>query len=100
MSKDGKSTMLVFGANNLDNDSVKTSYEKSLKQMSEEGRVVTYKVMKKGWFVISGSHTDNIFYSKTIHRGDTFVTFMIEYPAAERATYDKSTARIARSFSA
>ncbi|HEY0547639.1 MAG TPA: hypothetical protein VGC91_19820 [Pyrinomonadaceae bacterium] len=98
-SKDGKALLLVYGTSNVNNDSVKTSFENALQGMAKDGRAVTYKAQKKNWFVISGRHGDNIFYSKTIHRGETLVTFVFEYPASERATYDSITTRIANSFS-
>lgn len=99
LSKDKKVLLLVFGANNIDNDSAKTGFDKFVKDMNaEQGRVVTYKVLKKNWFVASGRHDNNLFYSKTIYRGDTFTSFIIEYPASERATYDPIVTRISRSF--
>jgi hypothetical protein len=99
-SKDGRAELIVYGANNIDNETTKSEFDKAVKEMGgEAGRVVTYKVMKKNWFVISGRHDKNIFYSKTINRGDTLITFIFEYPESESATFDAITTRIANSFS-
>lgn len=99
-SKDKKVLLLVFGANNIDNETTRSAFDKAVKVMgAESGGVVTYKLMKGNWFVVSGRHDKDIFYSKTIHRGDTIITFIMQYPIAERSTYDAITARIAKSFS-
>jgi len=99
LSRDKKVLLLVFGANNIDNDSAKRGFDKFVKDMNaEQGRVVTYKVLKKSWFVVSGRHDNNLFYSKTIYRGDTSISFIIEYPASERAIYDPIVTRISKSF--
>lgn len=100
VSKSGNAELIVFGANNIDNETTKGAYAKAVRAMgAETGGVVTYKVIKGNWFVVSGRHDSAIFYSKTIHRGDTVITFIMKYPFAERATYDPITARIAKSFS-
>lgn len=91
-SKDGKAEMRVFGSNRLDRslgDEFKTA---------QENRNVTYKVLKKDMFVVSGTENGKIFYQKTLVRGDVFKTFMIEYDETARATFDSITARISRSF--
>lgn len=99
-SKEGRAELIVYGANNIDSETTKSAFDNAVKELGgEAGRVVTYKVMKKHWFVISGRHDKNIFYSKTINRGDTLVTFIFEYPESERATFDPITTRIANSFS-
>jgi hypothetical protein len=92
VSKDGSVTLVAFGSNRLD---------KSLRdefQSAQADREVTYKVLKRDMFVVTGMANGKIFYQKTLLRGDVFKTFIIEYPEAKRASFDAVTARIARSF--
>jgi hypothetical protein len=91
-SKDGSATLLAFGSNRLDR-SLQDEF-----QSAQENRTVTYKVLKRDMFVVSGTGNGKIFYQKTLLRGDAFKTFIIEYDEGERATFDPITSRIARSF--
>ena len=92
VSKDGSATLLAFGSNRLDR-SLQDEF-----QSAQENRTVTYKVLKRDMFVVSGTKDGKIFYQKTLLRGDVFKTFIIEYDEQERATFDTVTSRIARSF--
>jgi hypothetical protein len=92
VSKNGRASLLAFGSHRLDR-SLTDEF-----QSAQENRTVAYKVLKKDWFVVSGTESGKIFYQKTLLRGDVFKTFIIEYEEAERATYDAITARVARSF--
>lgn len=96
LSKDGRAMMLVFGSNRLDR-SLEDEYQSA--QSGENGsRNVTYKVLKKDMFVVSGTENGKIFYQKTLLRGDVFKTFIIEYDDSQRTTFDSITSRISRSF--
>jgi hypothetical protein len=92
-SRDGRAEMRVFGRYNVQNETLQSAYNSA-----QEGKQVTYKVLKGSFYVVSGKQNGKIFYEKTILKGDTFKTFMIEYDEAERATYDSVIARIVRSF--
>lgn len=91
-SKDGSATLLAFGSNRMDRSLAEEF------QSAQANRSVTYKVLKRDMFVVSGTENGKIFYQKTLLRGDAFKTFIIEYDEQERATFDSITARIARSF--
>jgi hypothetical protein len=91
-SRDGSATLLAFGSNRLDR-SLQDEF-----QTAQENRAVTYKILKRDMFVVSGTGNGKIFYQKTLLRGDVFKTFIIEYDEQQRATFDAITARIARSF--
>lgn len=92
VSKDGSASLTAFGSNRLDR-SLADEF-----QSAQENRNVTYKVLKRDMFVVSGTENGKIFYQKTLLRGDTFKTFILEYDEGERATFDAITTRIARSF--
>jgi hypothetical protein len=92
LSKDGRAELTVYGSNRLDR-SLQDEF-----QSAQENGEVTYKLIKRDMFVVSGRANGKIFYRKTLLRGDVFKTFIIEYDEQERATFDSITARIARSF--
>lgn len=92
VSRDGSATLLAFGSHRLDR-SLQDEF-----QTAQENRAVTYKVLKRDMFVVSGTENGKIFYQKTLLRGDVFKTFIIEYDEYERNTFDAITTRIARSF--
>lgn len=92
VSRDQRASLLAFGSNRVDR-SLQDEF-----QAAQENRAVTYKVLKRDMFVVSGTENGKIFYQKTFLRGDTFKTFIIEYDEQERATFDPITSRIASSF--
>ena len=91
VSKDGSATMWAYGSHRLE-QSLQDEF-----QAAQENRTVTYKILKRDMFVVSGTGNGKIFYRKTLLRGDDFKTFIIEYDEGERATFDPITARVARS---
>ena len=66
------------------------------------GEVVTYRAHGEDWFVISGTHGDDVFYERHLlsHRGEMTEGFVISYPARLKATYDPIVARMSKSFRA
>ena len=61
-------------------------------------RVVTYRVKRDTWFVVSGYDQSRIWYEKTIVAGATLATFRLEYDEAERKTFDAVAAAVSKSF--
>ena len=62
------------------------------------GKTITYKVLKDTWFVLSGTDKEgNIFYHKSMFQDLAFITVLIEYPKAEKATWDKQCGKISNS---
>lgn len=92
-SSDGHAEMRVFGRYNVQNETLKSAFNSA-----QEGKSVTYKLLRGNFYVVSGREGGKIFYEKTMLKGDTFKTFMIEYDEADASTYDAITARVARSF--
>jgi len=97
-SRDGKAEMRVFGRYNVQNETLRSAFDSAIKGEDSSGRVVTYKVLKGNFYVVSGRQSGKVFYEKTYLKGDTFKTLMIEYDESLSATYDAITARLARSF--
>jgi hypothetical protein len=97
-SRDGKAEMRVFGRYNVQNETLRSAFDAAVAGEGGSGREVTYKLLKGNFYVVSGRQNGKIFYEKTMLKGDTFKTFMIEYDESESATYDSITSRVARSF--
>jgi hypothetical protein len=99
LSRDGRTELLVYGAyNSLDQTLREIFEQESVRSTEHPNRVVTYKVLRNDWFVVSGTEDGRIFYQKTMLRNSTFKTFRIEYDKNEKQTFDSITAFIARSF--
>jgi hypothetical protein len=92
VSRDGSASLAAFGSNRLDR-----SLQEEFRS-AQENRNVTYKVLRRDMFVVSGTEDGKIFYQKTLLRGDVFKTFIIEYDERKRGVYDAVTTRVARSF--
>ncbi|HKR02135.1 MAG TPA: hypothetical protein VJT09_15760 [Pyrinomonadaceae bacterium] len=92
LSRDGRAELLAYGSNRLDR-TLQDEY-----RSAQENREVTYKLIRRDMFVVSGRAGGKIFYQKTLLRGDVFKTFIIEYDESERARFDQITTRIARTF--
>jgi hypothetical protein len=97
-SRDGKAEMRVFGRYNVLNETLRSAFNASVAGEGGSGREVTYKLLKGNFYVVSGRQNGKIFYEKTMLKGDTFKTFMIEYDESESATYNPITSRVVRSF--
>ncbi len=86
--------MRVYGGYNVSNETLRSRYAELIRKWNN----VTYKVIRRDWFVVSAMVNGKIHYQKTILRGDTFKTFEIEYDAVRGSTYNDVTDRIAKSF--
>jgi hypothetical protein len=95
LSRDGRAEMLVYGSHNV----LDQSLQKVLAEETEkENRIVTYKVLKPAWFVISGTEKGRVFYQKTMLKQGILKTFYFEYDENAKAIYDEITTRLSRSF--
>lgn len=100
LSIDGDAELLVYGANNVLEQSLEELYSEASQAGGAEHpeRAVTYRVIKKDWFVVSGRQGGKIFYQKTIRNDDQFVSFILEYPESRKATFDPIAGFISKSF--
>jgi len=87
--------MRVYGGYNVLKETLHSRY---LDLMRKWSNGITYKVIRRDWFVISAMVNGKIHYQKTILRGDVFKTFEIEYDAVRGSTYNDVTDHISRSF--
>lgn len=59
---------------------------------------VSYKVLKPGWFVVSGNIGPTTFYAKTMYRNQVFKAFEITYRRSMAAIYDPVVGHLASCF--
>lgn len=100
LSKDAGASLIVYGSNNALNQSLEEVYREESRGGTAENpkKVVTYKVLKDNWFVVSGFNNGRIFYQKTIFAGDVFKTFLFEYDESQRKLYNPITKQLEKSF--
>ncbi len=97
LAKDG-AKLLVFGQNNALNESLKDALEDTASRLAGASGKVTYKVIKPGWFVVSGQNGPSTFYAKTVYAHDQFKSFELTYDGAESSVYKPVVARLVRCF--
>jgi hypothetical protein len=100
LSKDRRAVMKVYGSNNSLEQSIDDRFAEEFGDQPEgdSERIITYKVVKKDWYVISGIEGDSIFYKKIILKGDVFLTFEISYPKSSKHIFDRIIEHIVQSF--
>lgn len=91
-SRDGLTELRVYGSQDM-GGGLEQAYREA-----QSGKSISYKTIRRDWFVVSGYHGGKIFYQKTMFRDDVLKTFTIEYDESRKSVYDAVTARIARSF--
>lgn len=105
--KAGNDRLRVYGTGNWNfNDegnviSLAQLYRMELKGgrfPSKPARIVTYSALKNGWFVLSGTVGNDVFYLKVVAREDAFCYALLKYPKADSAIYNPVAARLAGSF--
>jgi hypothetical protein len=94
-SPDGDAFVTITGNFALD------SRDEEMARYTEpsEGETVTYSAKGANWVVLSGTRGDKIFYRKSLLSCDDQVwnNLHIEYPAEDKAKYDKLVAHMAAS---
>jgi len=96
-TSDNSVLLTVWGENNVTGATLRSLYKGQADAVAP-GRVVSYKVIKPQWFVVSWSENGRLFYRKTIARKEGFATFILEYDEGKRGTFDPMVPAIAASF--
>ena len=81
-------------------DNIREIYHEELGWAKDAGQKVTYKVLKKNWFVLSGidNKKQTIFYLKTYFRGGKSVSFRLEYPVRDKVKYNSLVSIVSKNF--
>jgi hypothetical protein len=108
LSKDGRAELLVYAgyATSDSQDTLQKRFREATAGRTAEQpqRVVTYKLIKDDWFVVSGREGGRIFYQKTKFRKaggnapGVFKTLRIEYDETQNRDYGTIVARLVASF--
>ena len=100
MTKDADASLSVYGSNNALEQTLEDVYLDAARSGSTDSpkKVVTYKAMKRDWFVVSGFSGERVFYQKTILAGDQLFTFILEYPVGKKSIFDPIIKRVSLSF--
>src|SRR2546430_1895129 len=93
--KSGSVEMRVYGGYNVSNETLRSRYAELIRKWNSG---ITYKVIRRDWFAVSGLVNGKIHDQKTIRRGDIFKTFEMKYDAVRGMTYNDVTDRTTRSF--
>jgi len=76
----------VYANYNIFNNTIRDEFKDAVSKEGKKG-VVKNKVLRNGWFVVSGKNDGNIFYRKTILEKGQFITFRAVYPETAKAAY-------------
>ena len=100
LSKNADASLLVYASYNALEQSLEEIYREQSRggTPEEPQKVVTYRVLKNNWFVVSGYNSGRIFYQKTFLRDNQLKTFVFEYNESQKELYDPITNRLAKSF--
>lgn len=86
VAKDG-AKLLAYGRNNALKQTLKNVLDDTASRLAGDSGKVTYKAIKRNWFVVSGQNKQIIFYAKTISAHQQFKSFELTYDSSLSAVY-------------
>ena len=95
---DGRATLTIHGGYNVENETPAAYFERVV-----DPDRVTYKQIKRTYYIASGVRDGQIFYERcNFRKGDMAAIdcFEISYPASEKSQWDAIVTRIAKSLRA
>jgi len=98
ISVNGDIEMTVSGINNVLNSTLMTQFKQDILEKAKLNKTVTFQLIKRDFYIISGYIKDKIYYQKTILKDDIFMTLCIVYPANQRSIIDPMVSEISKSF--
>jgi hypothetical protein len=100
LSKDKRGKAFVAAWGNALFHTMKQEMNEDIDPKSNPKRIVTYRILKKNWFVLSGYEDGKIFYEKMLLKHGFFYDYGIDYPKDQKRLWDPVVRRMARSFTA
>jgi len=81
-------------------ETIGETYRNTLQWEREAGNRITYKVLKRNWFVISGIDKDGVtlFYQKTYFKKETSVSMRFVYRIKDKIRYDSLVSDMIKAF--
>ena len=101
-SKDRLISMRISGIYNALDETLDELHSAESRENSRTNQVITYRVRKNNWFVLSGYIIDDqekskIFYKKTILTNGVIIHFEMSYDKAQKKSMDPIVGRIIQS---
>lgn len=84
----------VYGGNNVLETSTADAAADTANRLAGPSGQTTYRVVKTGWFVVSGTSGKGEFYAKSIHSGDEAKSFELTYPTSAATTWRPVAGRL------
>lgn len=97
-SRDGKTTLTVWGENNAFNRSLSAHMKAARRDWGKDRGRITYWKMGSGYYVLSGLTGSEIFYEKTVPIRGGFATILWQYPKSQKLRFDDAVTRTTRAF--
>lgn len=88
----------AWGSLNAMDWTLAVSARQDEQRLANDGGKVTYKAIRKGFYVISGRKGDQIFYNRTALANGKFSTVELTYPTADSAVWNAISARVSQCF--
>ena len=81
-------------------NNIKEIYHDELGWAKDDGEKVTYRILRRNWFVISGidKRKQTIFYLKTYFKAGKSISFRFVYPIRDKIKYDSLISTINNNF--
>ncbi|MCP3969376.1 MAG: SH3 domain-containing protein [Rhodobacteraceae bacterium] len=97
VSVDGRAELLVYARHNVGDYSIRDL--SVIDQQSGGYDQITYKPVRRNWFVLSGYIGNDIFYRRVELSGTGIIhTFELRYPKADKAAFDAVVTRMSKAF--
>lgn len=97
-NRDGQVELRAYGS--FYGDNIRSNYKEEINWIKDDGGQVTYKVLHRTWYVLSGYEEGGrkIFYQKTYFKNGKSKSFKLTYPTAKKRYYNKLVKMISRGF--
>jgi len=100
VSQDGQTRLLLLGKHNPRDRTLAKIYSEWAAEhtATDPGKVVDYKVLRDGWFVVSGHDGPRGFYVKGVLRQPTLLLMCLEYDEQDSPLTEQDISVMVRSF--
>lgn len=100
VSADGRTKLLLLGKHNPRNRTLAKIYSEWATEhtATDPGKIVDYKVLRDGWFVVSGHDGPRGFYVKGVLRQPTLLLMCLEYDEQDCSLSEQDISVMVRAF--
>lgn len=97
-SADGQITLSVWGQNNALSRTLRGQMDAARREWAKDRARFTYTRTTPDFYVLSGTTGSQIFYEKTVPRGEGFATMLWQFPVSRRPRMNDIVTRTSRAF--